>query len=288
MVPVLPVVQNTSSGSNSQVLKPVCIPIAENEFLLASATSSGQTAIGIFCSGSGDPVRGTLQWSSYPRALAVEFPYVTALLRGNIVEIHNILDQKLVQTIRFDPSMELRTLMQGPGISVWMSMLAQVLTFQTGDQIAQQPAEREWRQQEANRISTVLARVLIAGKDGVSALVTTPLVLHADTLLQKGRVEEALLLSEKTTATMSVENLHRERLQFELDYIYQKSGLIYLGETLFDDAFGLLHRGKMDPRVLVSMFPDVLQKRNLINDVPLFRGIRNQITQLGTLPNISK
>ncbi|ORZ12536.1 vacuolar sorting protein 39 domain 2-domain-containing protein [Lobosporangium transversale] len=285
MIPVLPVVQN-GPGSSAQVLKPVCLPIAENEFLLASATSSGQTAIGIFCSGSGDPVRGTLQWSSYPRALAVEFPYVTALLRGNIIEIHNILDQKLVQSIRLDPSIELRTLMQGPGITVWMSTLAKVLTLLTGSQDTQQGVGIDQKQQDTNRLPNVLARILIAGKDSVSALVTTPLVLHADMLLQQGRVEEALLLSEKTIATISSENLHRERLQMELDYIHQKSGLIYLGETLFDDAFGLFQRGRMDPRVLISIFPDVLQRVDLMSQVSLFRGIRDQIERLRTLPDI--
>ncbi|KAG0006620.1 hypothetical protein BGZ65_005965 [Modicella reniformis] len=256
MIPVLPVVQNTQSGSNTQVLKPVCTSITENEFLLASTTSSGQTAIGIFCTGSGDPVRGTLQWSSYPRALAVEYPYVIALLKGNIIEVHNILDQKLVQNIRFESSVEVRALMQSSGLKVWMSTLANVLALETINQDTQHRGD--WSlDQEANRISIVLARVLIAGKDTVSALVTTPLVLHAESLLQRGRVEEALLLSERTTATISPENLHRERLQLELDYIYQKSGLIHLGETLFDDGFDLLRRGKMDARVVVSMFPDV-------------------------------
>ncbi|KAF9105528.1 transforming growth factor, beta receptor associated protein 1 [Mortierella sp. AM989] len=285
MIPVLPVVQSAPSGSNSLVLKPVCIPIAGDEFLLASATSSGQTAIGIFCTGSGDPVRGTLQWSSYPKALAVEYPYVAALLRGNVIEVHNILDQKLAQTIRFEPTLELRTLIQGPGMAVWMSTLAKVLNQRQHNEDQQRP-DSERSQQEANRIPSVLARVLIAGKDSVSALVTTPLVLHADSLLQKGRVEEALLLSEKTTATMSSENLHRERLQIELDYIYQKSGLIYLSETLFDDGFGLLQRGKLDPRALISMFPDVLQKPDLMSHVSLFQGIHNQVVQLGTVPSI--
>ncbi|KAF9924955.1 transforming growth factor, beta receptor associated protein 1 [Mortierella alpina] len=238
----------------------------ENEFLLASATSSGQTAIGIFCTGAGDPVRGTLQWSSYPRALGVEFPYVAALLRNNVVEIHNILDQKLIQTIRFDPSAELRTLVQGPGLAVWMSMLANVLTMQSTNMSpqmdAQQHAEAERRQQEANRIST------------------------ADVLLQKGHVEEALLLSEKTLTTLSAENLHRERLQYELDYIYQKSGLIYLGETLFDDAFALLKRGNIWPQALILLFPDVLQQSELMRHVKLYRGIQEQLRHLRSLPDI--
>ncbi|KAF9122399.1 transforming growth factor, beta receptor associated protein 1 [Mortierella sp. GBA39] len=280
MIPVLPVVQN--SGSSAQVSKPVCIAVTENEFLLASATTSGQTAIGIFCSGAGDPVRGTLQWSSYPRALGIEFPYVAALLRGNIIEVHNILDQKLVQTMRFDSALEIRTLVQGPGLAVWMSSLARALVHQSSH-----PSEAESQsQQETNRIATVLARVLFAGKDTVSALVTTPLVLHADNLLQQGRVEEALLLSEKANATISDENRHRERLQAELDFIHQKSGLIYLEETLFEDAFALFLRGRIDPRVIISMFPDVLQQPDLIANVKLFGGVRELLSQRGTIQDI--
>lgn len=181
MIPVLPVVQSASSGNSAQVIKPVCVAIAENEFLLASATSSGQTAIGIFCSGNGDPVRGTLQWSSYPRALGVEFPYVAALLKSGHVEIHNILDQKLIQTVRSDPSMELKTLVQGPGLAVWMSALAKILTVQAGSISSNESGGSSSQRKgegNANRISSVLARVLIAGKESVSALVTTPLILH--------------------------------------------------------------------------------------------------------------
>jgi hypothetical protein len=108
----------------------------------------------------------------------VEFPYVIALLKGNVVEVHNILDQKLVQTIRFDQSMELRTLMQGSGIKVWMSTLAKVLKLETVGGGASAQDDKSLDRQETNRIATVLARILIAGKDTVSALVTTPLVLH--------------------------------------------------------------------------------------------------------------
>ncbi|GJJ69717.1 vacuolar protein sorting-associated protein 3 [Entomortierella parvispora] len=286
MMPILPVVQSASTGSNTQVLKPACIAIGENEFLLATAASSGQTAMGIFCSGSGEPVRGTLQWSSYPRSLGIEFPYVAALLRNNIIEIHNILDQKLIQTVRFDPVLEIRNIAQGPGLAVWMSALAHVLSLQTASAGGSSSPEIEKMAKDIHRISIVPARILVAGKDSVSALITTPLVLHADGLLQKGRVEEALLLSERTMATLSSENLHRERLQFELDYIYQKSGLIYLGETLFDDAFGLLQKGRIDPRVLISMFPNVLQQGNIMQSVSLFRGVKEQLEQLGTVPDI--
>jgi hypothetical protein len=101
-------------------------------------------------------------------------------------------------------------------------------------------------------------------------------------------VEEALLLSERATATISEENRHRERLQSELDFIHQKSGLIYLEETLFDDAFGLFLRGRIDPRAIIFMFPDVLQKQDILRDVKLFGGVRELLNQRGSLQNISK
>lgn len=107
-------------------------------------------------------------------------------------------------------------------------------------------------------------------------------------MLQQGRVEEALLLSEKANATISDENRHRERLQAELDFIHQKSGLIYLEETLFEDAFALFLRGRIDPRVIISMFPDVLQQPDLIANVKLFGGVRELLSQRGTIQDISK
>ncbi|KAG0099845.1 transforming growth factor, beta receptor associated protein 1 [Podila epicladia] len=87
-------------------------------------------------------------------------------------------------------------------------------------------------------------------------------------------------------ATLSSDNLHSERLQQELDYIYQKSGFIYLGETLFDDAFALLQRGKIDPRAVIALFPDVLQKPNILGDITVFVGVLELLKQLQSLPDI--
>jgi hypothetical protein len=101
-------------------------------------------------------------------------------------------------------------------------------------------------------------------------------------------VEDAVLSSDKSTAAMSADNYQREPLQLELDYIYQRSGLIYLGETVFDDGFKLLRRGNMDPRALISMLPDVLQRPNILKNVMMFQGVKEQLIQLGNFPRISK
>ncbi|KAG0234666.1 transforming growth factor, beta receptor associated protein 1 [Actinomortierella wolfii] len=285
MISVLPVSQGRSgTGHHAGVVKPVCAAIGENEFLMASATGSGQTTIGIFCSASGDPVRGTLQWSSYPRMLGVEFPYVAALLRNNTVEIHNILDQKLVQVVRFDASMEARALVQTPGLPVWVAALSHVLATRTKP--PEDAQEQAGQLEHALRLATVPARLLIAGKDGVSALVITPLVLKADMLLHQGRIEEAILLSEKALSTISADNLHRERLSHEVNYVNQKAGFIYLGETLFDDAFALFEKGNIDPRILIYLFEDVLQEPDMLDHVDVYQGVRDALTRIGSIQKL--
>jgi hypothetical protein len=41
--------------------------ISENEFLILSWT--GTSTLGLFITADGDPVRGTLEWSSHPEAI---------------------------------------------------------------------------------------------------------------------------------------------------------------------------------------------------------------------------
>jgi hypothetical protein len=57
--PVLPL-----SQAPDMAVKPSITVIADAEFLILSWTGSG--TLGVFISGDGDPVRGTLEWASFP------------------------------------------------------------------------------------------------------------------------------------------------------------------------------------------------------------------------------
>jgi len=48
-------------------VKPSITVISPNEFLILSWT--GASTLGVFVTGEGDPVRGTLEWSSHPEAI---------------------------------------------------------------------------------------------------------------------------------------------------------------------------------------------------------------------------
>lgn len=62
--PILPLSQAPSSDV---VIKPSITVIGENEFLLLSWT--GENTLGVFITGEGMPVRGTLEWPIYPEAV---------------------------------------------------------------------------------------------------------------------------------------------------------------------------------------------------------------------------
>lgn len=285
--PQVPVTPTLLLGSGTQP-RPLVAVVKQDEFLLVSGNEEGQ--IGLFINGNGDPIRGTLQWSSYPKALCVEFPYVAALLRNNSIEIHNILDQTLLQTIPLDPSIDAKGMALGHGIKVWMDEIAHKLQRHPWQKEEQENIELSTQlQREISRYSTAAARILVYGNDDVLAQVSTPLIVQVDSLLENNLVEEAMQLAEQARNTMSSDNnVYVERLRSELDYTYQKSGLLLLKETLFDDAFTLLSKGNLDPRVVIHLFEGLSQSKWL-KEAPtilLFDGVRTLIEEVGSIKDV--
>ncbi|KAL4079643.1 hypothetical protein J3A83DRAFT_1137451 [Scleroderma citrinum] len=101
MISLLPVSQAVDSV---MPVKPFISVVSENEFLILSWT--GASTIGIFITGEGDPVRGTLTFPSHPLSVCFDFPNVTALLANGSIEIHNIETQSVVQVIPPPPENE--------------------------------------------------------------------------------------------------------------------------------------------------------------------------------------
>ena len=97
-------------------IKPIIQIIGENELLILSWT--GASALGVFITGDGDPVRGTLEWTGYPKAVCkpilshfrgvvfidciqgLDYPYITSLLPDETIEVHSIETQSIMQVIK--------------------------------------------------------------------------------------------------------------------------------------------------------------------------------------------
>ncbi|CAG8490970.1 5112_t:CDS:10 [Ambispora leptoticha] len=305
--------------------KPIVTVVEKGEFLL-------NTIIGQFMSSTGEPVRGTLQWTSFPRSIGVEYPYVVALLRNNTIEIHNVVDQSLVQTVQLDPA-EARTISQGPGIKVWVSALLERLRWENGfafkddddshvsegenepalnsrmndddshvSEGENEPALNSRKDDDDSKvnsknlpsipeipqldsIATVPTRIIIAARDSILALAPSPLILQVDSLLDANRIEEGLAHADQAMTRLA-DNVHRERMQHELDYIYQKSGFMFISLTLFDLACDYLDRGHTDPRVVIGLFPDL---KHLVNEdfsLHVYAGVKSVLDKLGSIDDV--
>lgn len=96
LLQLLPLCQSTEDTPFE--IKPIIEAVGENELLILSWT--GTSALGVFITGDGDPVRGTLEWSGYPKAVCLNYPYVTSLLPDETIEVHSIETQSILQTIK--------------------------------------------------------------------------------------------------------------------------------------------------------------------------------------------
>ena len=110
LFPLLPLSQAPDAGP----VKPSITVISDNEFLILSWT--GTSTIGVFLTGEGDPVRGTLEWNAHPISIGARLwlghtfdlsdaptgfddPYVMTLLPNHTVEVHHVDTQAITQVI---------------------------------------------------------------------------------------------------------------------------------------------------------------------------------------------
>jgi len=113
--PLLPISQAPDPAPFE--VKPSITVVGPNEFLLLSWT--GTSTLGLFVTGNGDPVRGTLEWSNHPEAICefigvygigslyshygelqgLDYPYVTSLLPNDTIQVHSIETQTVIQVI---------------------------------------------------------------------------------------------------------------------------------------------------------------------------------------------
>ncbi|KAG9313500.1 hypothetical protein JVU11DRAFT_5826 [Chiua virens] len=94
MFPVLPVSQ---AMDDPTPVKPFIVFVGGNEFLLLSWT--GGSTLGVFVTGEGDPVRGTLEWPSHPLSVCLDYPNIVTLLSAGSIEIHSVETQSKIQVI---------------------------------------------------------------------------------------------------------------------------------------------------------------------------------------------
>ncbi|TPX49226.1 hypothetical protein SeMB42_g02687 [Synchytrium endobioticum] len=198
------------------------------EFLVVTAGNQAQSALGVFVSSSGDPVKGTLQWPMVPKSIAYHFPYIAALLRNNTIHIHNIFSQDLVQIIKLPSNAEPRYLVEA--------------SFELDV-----PAGNESR-------NPGTVRLVVACREMLLGLKMSSLDFQVNELLEAKKVERAVTLAEDIVQAQQMDN-DGGAGRLKLQKLYQRAGFLYLQETLFEEALRVFKKGQLDPRALLCLFP---------------------------------
>jgi len=73
--PLFPINQNPEVSEDGKpaapTLPPLMVSVGEEDFLVTTGTRLQDPAIGMFVDLNGDPVRGTLMFSTYPRSMGM-------------------------------------------------------------------------------------------------------------------------------------------------------------------------------------------------------------------------
>ncbi len=65
--------------------------------------------------------------------------------------------------------------------------------------------------------------------------------------------------------------------------LYQKAGLHYLRDTLFDDALSVFQKGRLDPYVFLSLFPEYHDSTSVVE----YKSNLSFLAQWGSMQDIS-
>jgi hypothetical protein len=148
------------------------------------------------------------------------------------------------------------------------------------------------------------SHLLILGPNSIKSLLPVTPISQAETLLETNRIEDVIQLADQqrkkvqsrlvldpneVSLILSPSPLSLKLLQVdEQAYVYQRIGFHCLLERRFEDAGFCLFQGELDPRILISYFPEL---RGALLDadptVNVFSGIAECMPAYDSIDDIS-
>ncbi|ANB11024.1 CORVET complex subunit VPS3 [Sugiyamaella lignohabitans] len=267
----------SKSKKHADPIKPIIVPVASDEFLVTSGTSAVDRAMGLVVNVDGEISRGTIAWSKYPSSVAVDYPYVAAVI-DNQVQLHSLHDQKLVQTVEF-PSKPLVTTVLAPYKTPYTVLVNKIVLaplavedIKSPDVVSRMSSERDTACKISICSSTLFAYTPEAG---VECLIPTPRFLSLEKLvLVNGQVDDVYDEIERM-------DFSTELAVTQLQYLNLLIGLYYLREanhtpSHFSDVTKTWLVASLDPRIMIFIF----DKKNVKGEVWVFNGVISFIETL--------
>ncbi|KAG2356092.1 hypothetical protein BDR07DRAFT_1301381 [Suillus spraguei] len=95
--------------------------------------------------------------------------------------------------------------------------------------------------------------ILVYGQDTIHSLVQSTIIAQVETLLENNKVEDAVDLANNFASGQALDSDEAETLE----YIHQIIAFALFSQTRFVDAAPHFLAGALDPRILISYFPEL-------------------------------
>lgn len=148
--------------------------------------------------------------------------------------------------------------------------------------------------------------ILLLGSNSIHSLLPSTLLSQVESLLESHRIHDAVSLADQQQRKIEgkraanddevITHYHMNESfcinrfkSEELRYVYQRIGFQCLSETLFEDAGNHLFAGGLDPRLLVSYFPDLRGSLFSPNDtIDVYAGVAEHMPFEASIDHISE
>ncbi|ODQ68309.1 hypothetical protein NADFUDRAFT_48956 [Nadsonia fulvescens var. elongata DSM 6958] len=282
-----------------QALKPIIVPVAEDEFLVTcGGPHTSDPAMGMLVNSEGDISRGTVSWSSYPTSVAVSYPYIVAVVDNRII-FHSLFDQTQVQSINYDVSEQsderaklTNMIDKSSSVDILMSEhntprltsvantfkvpLKSVRQFSRIPLIPRNTEDEKHRLlEEEERLKNPFVMesslVVFSKSAEIQCLFSLPRVFQLEKMINTGKFSEVFDELEDFDLTLDTKSL-------EACYLNLLLGLSYVQKGKYEPAaaFKIWTSLQTDPRILAF----ILNKDSVFGDVWIHQGTFKVLSEL--------
>jgi hypothetical protein len=133
--------------------------------------------------------------------------------------------------------------------------------------------------------SLLESTTLVLGSEGVQACLRPPFLTRVEALLDANRIADVAKLAEPIPpGPLDM----RDEWIIDRFYVFARLALKSIQETMFADAGEYLFHSRLDPRILIRLFPDLRGGLIRENDaVNIFAGIESHLRRADTIQDIS-
>ncbi|KAK6096437.1 hypothetical protein MT418_003272 [Batrachochytrium dendrobatidis] len=223
-------------------MSPVAVMIGDGEFLLVTASAQG-VGLGVFISSTGEPIRGTLQWPSVPISMVFLYPHVFTLLRNNMLQIHNFTTQDLVQSITFPSDTPAKSIS-----AAQYPLEVKVAGFFENNAVSTAEASDSLPTTSAGTV-----QVIISFCNEILGLLMIPWEIQVEQHFDAGSIHQAVILADQILG----QDQDTPAKRTKLSRIYIRAGIMFVRDANFSSALDCFNRGRINPRALIYLYPDI-------------------------------